>query len=64
LNPLEIGEAKNSLAPGGLISAQDTLLVDELIIERLSEYGYPREAIIQYLNKNELNSGTSAYWLL
>jgi len=28
------------------------------------EYGYPRDAMLQYLNKNELNSATCAYWLL
>ena len=38
-------------------------IVDEQTLEQLSEYGYPREAVIQYLNKNELNSATTSYWL-
>ena len=38
--------------------------LDEPILENLIEYGYPREAVIQYLNNNELNNATSAYWLL
>ena len=38
--------------------------VDDEIIERLIEFGYPREAVTQYLNKNELNNATTAYWLL
>jgi len=28
------------------------------------DMGYPREAVTQYLNKNELNNATAAYWLL
>ena len=39
-------------------------ILDEPILEDLIEYGYPRAAVIQYLNKNELNNATSAYWLL
>ena len=38
--------------------------IDEPIIECLVEYGYPREALLRYLNKNELNNATCAYWLL
>jgi len=37
---------------------------DETIIEHLIEFGYPREATLSYLNKNELNNATTAYWLL
>ena len=33
-------------------------------MDALQEYGFPRDAVIQYLNKNELNSATAAYWLL
>ena len=39
-------------------------LIDESVIEQLIEYGYPREALVQYLNKNDLNNATTAYWLL
>lgn len=40
------------------------ILLDDDIIESLIEYGYPREAVVQYLNRNELNSATTAYWLI
>ena len=39
-------------------------MLDDDIIESLIEYGYPREAVVQYLNRNELNSATTAYWLI
>jgi hypothetical protein len=39
-------------------------LLDEHIIDKLIAYGYPREAVVQYLNKNELNSATTSYWLV
>ena len=38
-------------------------IIDEDIVERVIEFGYPREPLIHYLNKNELNNATAAYWL-
>ena len=38
--------------------------IDESILERLVDFGYPREAVVQCLNKNELNNATTAYWLI
>lgn len=40
------------------------IFIDENIIERLLDFGYPREAVVQCLNKNELNNATTAYWLI
>lgn len=40
------------------------LNLDDNIIEKVLEYGYPREALLHYLNKNELNNATTAYWLI
>lgn len=39
-------------------------VADESILERLADFGYPREAVVQCLNKNELNNATTAYWLI
>lgn len=39
-------------------------LTDDSVIEQMLDMGYPREAVVQYLNKNELNNATAAYWLL
>ncbi len=41
-----------------------SVALDDSLIEQLMEMGYPREPLIQYLNKNELNNATAAYWLL
>ena len=38
--------------------------IDDSILDKLAEFGYPREAVIHCLNKNELNNATTAYWLI
>ena len=70
----ELNEAKDSLAPGvqvssfgqtsKLLQTANTLIIDERFLEKVVEYGYPREASVRYLNNNELNSATTAYYLL
>ena len=69
----ELNEAKDSLAPGLQVSSfgqskmlgtANTLIIDEKFVEKVMDLGYPREAIVRYLNNNDLNSATTSYYLL
>ena len=68
----ELNEARDSLAPGlqvssfagRLLQTGGTLIIDERYLDKVAELGYPRDATVRYLNNNELNSATTAYYLL
>ena len=68
----EFNEAKDALATGmqlsvgqnKLLQTAQTLIIDERYVDKIVEYGYPRENILRYLNNNDLNSATTAYYLL
>jgi hypothetical protein len=60
-NTLTIGKSKQSLFSGRLTSL---FILDNSIVDAVAEYGIPHEALIRYLNNNELNSATTCYYLL
>ena len=40
------------------------IIIDESIVDKLLEFGYPKEVITTHLNNNDLNNATTAYWLI
>lgn len=65
----EINEASmHGLAPqnsiNSILQARDSTIIDHTMLERVSEFGYPREAIKFSIGNNELNSATTSYFLL
>ena len=47
-----------------MLQTAGTLIIDERYLDKVVEYGYPRDTTVRYLNNNELNSATTAYYLL
>ena len=65
----EINEASLSgLAPqnsiNSILQARDSTIIDYSQLERVSEFGFPKEAIKTSIINNELNSATTSYFLI
>ena len=65
----EINEASLSgLAPqnsiNSILQARDSTIIDYSQLERVSEFGFPKEAVKTSIINNELNSATTSYFLI
>lgn len=61
---LEVEKPKDELEQMNSVSSNYNFVVDDKIVEATWQFGYPRDYVIKWLENNEANYCTAAYYLL